>query len=506
MQAPLPGSNMGVDAKAPKPYGGGRRPELAGFDTSGLPHNFVQRLVADSQGGDEYRRIDNINQIETIAPNSSYWGVACAGCCCSEGALVEQGQLGVVTDNGAFGFLAPGYHTVSSYGSELGQPVSIRTVDRAVTHGTVGFVTVSEAKVGLLLVGSSYKLLAPGTYQWTSPRVQFQTVTSVTDQIVQLGPYTLVTVPRGEVAVTFNNGELIVLGYEEQVLNMGDNREPSHVDAPKRTYFLENAKWRLACFLPTVVQTDRLEGNDLLSKDNVEVLMVAMSQWRIVDPVRAVNNCASSMDQIRTKVNQLVRATIARIVAGTNIGAGPVSGASGRPVVAAVAVDGAECAPAAQQKPKDDADLAHLMKSEMASKHMAELTTQMEDMGIEVIGVYVPEKRMKNDDIRKEVAKQAVIGIKAEAERAAADAKAYATVKAARAEAEAIEMLAAAHADAGSRLGAPETTASRLALSETMTKALKDANLTVFSGAPDSMPFMFGAPPAGGNARAITRA
>jgi regulator of protease activity HflC (stomatin/prohibitin superfamily) len=137
------------------------------------------------------------------------------------------------------------------------------------------------------------------------------------------------------------------------------------------------------------------------------------------------------------------------------------------------------------------------MKSEMATKHMAELTTQMEDMGIEVIGVYVPEKRMKNDDIRQEVAKQAVIGIKAEAERAAADAKAYATVKAARAEAEAIELLAAAHADAGTRLGAPETTASRLALSETMTKAIQGSNLTVFSGAPDSMPFMFGAPPAG---------
>ena len=137
------------------------------------------------------------------------------------------------------------------------------------------------------------------------------------------------------------------------------------------------------------------------------------------------------------------------------------------------------------------------MKSEMATKHMAELTAHMEDMGIEVIGVYVPEKRMKNDDIRKEVAKQAVIGIQAEAERAAADAKAYATVKAARAEAEAIELLAAAHADAGTRLGAPETTASRLALSETMTKAIQGSNLTVFSGAPDSMPFMFGAPPAG---------
>ena len=143
-----------------------------------------------------------------------------------------------------------------------------------------------------------------------------------------------------------------------------------------------------------------------------------------------------------------------------------------------------------------DADLSHLMQSEQATRHMAELTRHMVEMGVEVIGVYVPEKRMKNDDIRQEVAKQAVIGIKAEAERSCADATAYATITAARAEAQAIEELATAHARAGQLLGSPEQTAARLALTEKTAQALSGASVTIFSGSPGQMPFMLNAEPA----------
>ena len=198
------------------------------------------------------------------------------------------------------------------------------------------------------------------------------------------------------------------------------------------------------------------------------------------------------MDEIRMKVNQLVRATIARIVAGTNIGQGPVSGSVSQPMVVGIPTNAGPGA-----APHDDADLAHLMQSEQATRHMGELTAHMTTMGVEVAGVYVPEKRMKNDDIRNQVAKQAVIGIKAEAERSAADAKAYATLRAANAEAEAIGILATAHANAGDRLGQPTSTASRLALTESSAKALQTANITIFSGAPDQMPFMFTSPPTG---------
>jgi regulator of protease activity HflC (stomatin/prohibitin superfamily) len=242
--------------------------------------------------------------------------------------------------------------------------------------------------------------------------------------------------------------------------------------------------------------------------------MVAMSQWRIVDPQLAVTRCAATMKEIREKVNQLVRATIARIVAGTNIGAGPVSGSMSRPVVQAQVLSSPADVPypPSTPLPLQDNDLSHLMQSTVANRHMAELSSTMGRMGIEVVGVYVPEKRMKNDDIREQVARQAVIGIKADAERAAADAKAYATVAGARAEAEAkrqnadadayakvtsakaeaeaVLLVSEAQAKAGAILGDPSTTASRIALTEKTASALQNSKVTIFAGAPSQLPFM----------------
>jgi len=264
----------------------------------------------------------------------------------------------------------------------------------------------------------------------------------------------------------------------------------------QRTFFLDDSKWIHSTFLSMKTQTDRLEGLDVLSSDNVELLLVALSQWKIVDPVLAITECGDDMETIRSKVNALMRATISRIVASTAIGHN-VSGASGD-----------------VNNSNDGPDLSHLMQSSAALGHMKSLSATLRTMGIEVYSVFVPEKKMKNDDIRREVARQSVIGIKAEAERSASDAQAYATItnaKAqseamrelaqseafatttkAKAEAQAIEAVSQAHSEAGKRLGNPNDTAARLALSEVVAKSFKDAKVTLFSGTPDKMPFMFG--------------
>eukprot|EP00658_Telonema_sp_P-2_P012785 TRINITY_DN14869_c0_g2_i4.p1 TRINITY_DN14869_c0_g2~~TRINITY_DN14869_c0_g2_i4.p1 ORF type:complete len:303 (-),score=107.86 TRINITY_DN14869_c0_g2_i4:487-1395(-) len=257
----------------------------------------------------------------------------------------------------------------------------------------------------------------------------------------------------------------------------------------QRTFFLDDPKWVHSTFLSLKEQTDKLEGNDLLSRDNVEILMVAMSQWMIFDAHRAISHCAEDMEKIRVKVNQLVRATIARIVAGTSIGAG--GGGTGATMN--------HGAPDAHHSNNNDTnegqnDLAHLMVSDTARLHMTELSTNLSRLGVRVHGVYIPERYFKNNDLRQEIARQAVIGIKAEAERSAADAASYAMVAKARAEAEAIAEVARAHADAGKLLGGPTETAARMALSEITAKALSGANVTIFSGAPDQMPFMLSAP------------
>ncbi|CUF54605.1 transmembrane protein, putative [Bodo saltans] len=470
--------------------------DLSAFiPSSHLPRSLKLRLLRDMAEREQYERLTHISQLRLRQPNAS-WGTHKFGCfLCQTTFLVDAGKVGMLKENETFSFLDAGYHAYCCAGISFEGTADINTVNRAIVFGSAGFVTVAEGYIGVLMVGADYRLLAAGTYQWENPAVRFEGAVAISDENARLGPFSLVTVAEGQVAATYNNGTLHILGHREL--------------SGSRSYFLDDPKWLLGAFLSTAVQTDRLEGNDLLSKDNVELLMVAMSEWRIVDPVAAVTHCSPDMDGIRTKVNQLVRAAIARIVAGTNIGAGPVSGSMAKPIVEAVAV--AASGHGGKQH-VEEADLAHMMQSSTAARHMGELSANMAQMGVEVIGVFVPEKRMKNDDIREQVARQAVIGIKADAERSAADARAYAMiaesraaaeakrqmadaeaysrVTSAKAEAEAIQLVSVAQAEAGQTLGTPESTAARLALTDRTATALAKAKVTIFSGAPSKMPFM----------------
>ena len=503
-----------------------------------LPRNLVDRLRTDSAGIDGlYERMPGgVGALRAREPNSSYCGMV-TSCCCSDACLVQEGHVGVLRTDDEYSLLAPGYHSFSACGTEYLGVRDIAAVNVAITFGASGFVTVTEGFLGLMLAGPAYRVLAPGTYQWNSPAVRFLSVVDLNKDIrpvAKVGPFAIVTVPDGDVAVTYHNGQLRILGADASTSTLPPGQQvvvssaeavstpvgasqcradsaselpyPRDADAKMvpvvpaaarselRTFFLDDPNWTFTGLLSQRMQTDRLDSNDLLSKDNVELIMVAMSQWCIVDPALAVTRCGPTMDVIRDKINALVRATIARIVAGTCIGAGPVSGGVSAPIVVAQAAGAADGgAPTAANnsaRPSDDEGLARLMQSHQATHHMAELSRNVGAMGVNVVAVFVPEKRMKNDDTRKAVASQAVIGIQAEAERSAADAKAYATVKAAVAEAEAIEVLARAHADAGARLGDPKSTAARLALTEVTAKTLDGAKMTVFSGTPGNMPFL----------------
>jgi regulator of protease activity HflC (stomatin/prohibitin superfamily) len=497
-------SRLNDDAQLPPPamLSGISEEQLRDFlPTSHIPRSLKIRLIRDMREREQYERLTHISELRSRRANAS-WSSYTFGCVTGQSTfLVDAGKVGFLKENETFSFLDAGYHSYFFPGISFEGTADINTVNRAVTFGSAGFVTVTEGYIGVLMVGSEYRLLPPGTYQWDNAAVRFESAVSISSANAKLGPFSLVTVSEGQVAATYNNGTLHMLGHKEESIS--------------RTYFLDDPKWVLGAFLSTAVQTDRLEGNDLLSKDNVELLMVAMSEWRIVDPVAAVTHCAPAMEEIRGKVNQLVRAAIARIVAGTNIGAGPVSGSMARPIVEARPVATGTVTAAAGAilaKPQDEADLAHLMQSAAAARHMGELSTNMAHMGIEVIGVFVPEKRMKNNDIREQIARQAVIGIKADAERAAADARAYAMIAesraaaeakrqmadaeaysritAAKAEAEAIQVVSGAQAEAGRTLGPADSTAARIALTDRTASALSNAKVTIFSGAPAQMPFM----------------
>ena len=460
-----------------------------------LPTSLKRRLLKDSEsGGQHYKRLNAVTDIQCKKANSSYAGAAVSCLTCATSELVQKGFLGRYRENDEFHFLAPGYHKYSSFGNELMEQISVQRVDQPISNGTMGFITITEKCLGVMVVGGEYKLLAPGVYQWfTAAVTEVKAVDITKDQCCNLGPYSLLTAEVGDAAVTYNHGTLRVLGHDEsnayvrQTSEDYKERSDSHHQEHNgsRTFFLDDPRWRFSNFLSLRRQTDRLEGNDLLSRDNVEVLLVAMAQWRIVDAQLCATQCSAAMKDVRKKVDDLVRATIARIVAASALGQGGGSNANAGHV-------GVEVNSAVGHAEDDDGTLAHVMLSKDAIQHMSELKATMNRLGIEVFGVYIPEKRIKSDETRRAVASQAVIGIQAEQQRSSADAEAYATTVAARAEAESIRLVSEAHQGAGERLGSSKGTGAKLALAQQTGKALKTGTtITIFSEKPSDLPYLF---------------
>ena len=54
-------------------------------------------------------------------------------------------------------------------------------------------------------------LLPPGLHQWQSPTINWSRMIDLEKSVIEIGPYTLLTVDEGYSAITQNNGKQHVL-------------------------------------------------------------------------------------------------------------------------------------------------------------------------------------------------------------------------------------------------------------------------------------------------------
>ncbi|ATZ80211.1 hypothetical protein BMW23_0152 [Bodo saltans virus] len=336
-----------------------------------LPANLLNRMRQDSAKNEYFRKVEQFNFIE---PNSNYkeymWSVLTFGKIC---VLVSSGSVGILCEGEKIYFLDEGYHSFSSFGTIFLGERKINIVDNAIVCGSSGFVTISQDHIGVMLVKSEYKILPPGSYQWNNPYVSFKTSIQINEQNIKIGPYQLISVVDGTVAITYKNGKLNILGENDS----------------ERIFFLDNPNWIVHGYLDLGTQISKLEDNDLLSKDNVEIVVTAIAEWKIVNSKKAIIECGRSMKEITEKVTQLFCATISRIVANINIDC------------LSTETNTQDINNGISQQ--TTTSILSLMQSTVAKKYMTELSTNMNQIGIKVIEIYAPEKHMKNDDVRHHV-------------------------------------------------------------------------------------------------------
>jgi len=238
----------------------------------------------------EYRRADT-NEIFTgndMRANTDawqnikkkcQWGYFCGVCCLYKAfhteMFVPAGHVGLLmNDRNEYLFAQPGMHNIASLFIRcVSDPTPLRG---HILHGNRTIVIVEQGYIGYATDNGQPILLPPGIHVWTSESLDFHKSVALRDHIIQLGPYTLLTVDEGYAAVTQNNGKQMILtgGY---------------------TYLLDHMNWKFEKFMTLKIQTDDLEKIQATSADNINMMVTSTVNWRITNPVIAATMAAETM-------------------------------------------------------------------------------------------------------------------------------------------------------------------------------------------------------------------
>jgi regulator of protease activity HflC (stomatin/prohibitin superfamily) len=397
--------------------------------------------------------------------------------------LIPRGSIGITINNGTPEFLPPGWHFLGSIFRSWVDVVPINS-GKPIVNLTKGIVTIRDGTLGYAQDRGNWVLLGPGLHQWESDTFLFKDTFAIASKdVVQIGPFTLVTVPPGDVAITENNGSLVTLDKHD---NGG------------RYHFLTHSKWLFRGTLSIQAQNDYISASELLTADRVEVHLESTVSWKIINPHAAALTGGHTMRQIQEIVHRGARATLSNMIACRNIS----DKAVGRMAVHPVADD-----PPLEYKGGAETN------QQASESQLHECNLSLNRIGVEVSYIAIVQMKIVHEDTRREIAKIAAIPAKtkemtaiaqaaadnevtaatgkarastalavAEAENAfiTAQGQARATIERAKAQAQAMAMLAEAQKMAGEHLGPVNSTAATLAQIEATGKALSLGKNTVF--------------------------
>merc|ERR1712060_481958 len=115
---------------------------------------------------------------------------------------------------------------------------------------------------------------------WNSDTIVFEELIDLSSSLIQLGPYTLVTVDEGYAAVTQDNGE-------QKILEGG------------QAYMLTHRDWKFEKFMTKKLQTNDVGPIQVTTGDNVPLEATATVNWIIADAQLAARMAANTMQSAR---------------------------------------------------------------------------------------------------------------------------------------------------------------------------------------------------------------
>ncbi len=179
--------------------------------------------------------------------------------------FVPAQHLGLFqNERGEYIFAEAGMHNVSGmFWKFLG--LAAVNEGNCIRHGNRTVVIVNQGELGYATDRGQPVLLPPGVHSWTSETLKYEKTHNLSNHLIRVGPYTLVTVDEGYVSISQDNGK-------QKILPGG------------KTHLLGHMNWKHEKYLSLKIQTDDIESIEATTADNVNVLVTSTVNWRIVNP------------------------------------------------------------------------------------------------------------------------------------------------------------------------------------------------------------------------------
>jgi hypothetical protein len=168
-------------------------------------------------------RVANFEELDLTPPNSSRLRNTFYNClpcfyCVSTAFEVPNGRIRPIYDGrGNYYFCGPGVHLLLDlYAQDSGENVDINK-DKIV-WGDRTICTVQQGYIGYCIERGQPVLLPPGMHQWSSPTLKLERSIDLNQPVIELGPWTLLTIDQGYMAVTQDNGKQVILDGGEVYL------------------------------------------------------------------------------------------------------------------------------------------------------------------------------------------------------------------------------------------------------------------------------------------------
>lgn len=215
--------------------------------------------------------------------------------------LIQQGEIGLLLDNGNPVFLAPGRYT---FESPLKKFLGTKSIsDARIDLGPIQIVTINQGELGLSTKNGKNIILEPGRYFLEAPHKFVKSVLA-NQRVIELGTHRRITVPEGYVFIAIDDGEQIIITPSHE-----GRKGPYITDSPT---FLYNAD---TCLQPTQRQVVELEKLTVNTKEMIPIKIEGLITYRISDPKTAF----LSVNDVHGAIKRQAEATLTSVFAHLSI-------------------------------------------------------------------------------------------------------------------------------------------------------------------------------------------